>query len=85
LYIAFQLFTTERVAANFITFGPVTLAGLGVALPVLYTVRVRHRPLADLGLTMQRLLPSLFLSLVLGWDTYRRIWMWPGTARLYRL
>jgi membrane protease YdiL (CAAX protease family) len=71
LYIAFQVLTTERVAANFITFGPITLAGLGVALPVLYTVLVRHRPLADLGLTTRQLLPSLVLGLLLGLDTYR--------------
>jgi membrane protease YdiL (CAAX protease family) len=71
LYIAFQVFTTKRVAANFITFGPVTLAGLGVALPVLYTVLVRRRSLADIGLTTRHLLPSLLLGLLLGWDTYR--------------
>jgi hypothetical protein len=66
------VFTTERVAANFIVFGPITLAGLGVALPALYTVLVRHRPLNDLGLTLCHLLPSLVLSLLLGWDTYRQ-------------
>jgi membrane protease YdiL (CAAX protease family) len=71
LFTAFQVFTTERVAANFITFGPVTLAGLGVALPMLYTVLVRHRPVADLGLTTRQLLPSVALGLLLGWDTYR--------------
>ena len=71
LFTAFQVFTTEQVAANFITFGPITLAGLGVALPVLYTVLVRHRPLADLGLTTHQLAPSLVLGLLLGWDTYR--------------
>jgi hypothetical protein len=70
LYVAFQILTTERVAANFITFGPVTLAALGVALPVLYTALGRRRPLSDLGLTLQGLLPSLVLSLLLGWDTY---------------
>jgi membrane protease YdiL (CAAX protease family) len=71
LYTAFQVFTTEQVAANFIAFGPVTLAGLGVALPLLYTVLVRRRPLADVGLTTRHLLPSLILGLLLGWDTYR--------------
>jgi membrane protease YdiL (CAAX protease family) len=71
LFTAFQIFTTGRVAANFITFGPVTLAGLGVALPVFYTVLVRRRPLADLGLTTSQLVPSLVLGLLLGWDTYR--------------
>jgi membrane protease YdiL (CAAX protease family) len=68
--VAFQVFTTTRVAANFIAFGPVTLAGLGVAFPVLYIVLVRQRPLADLGLTLERLVPSVALSLLLGWDTY---------------
>jgi membrane protease YdiL (CAAX protease family) len=71
LYTAFQIFTTERVAANFITFGPVSLAGLGVVLPVLYMVLARRRPLADLGLTTRQFLPSLALGLLLGWDTYR--------------
>jgi membrane protease YdiL (CAAX protease family) len=71
LFTAFQVFTTTRVAANFITFGPVTLAGLGVALPVLYTALMRKRRLADLGLTTRQLVPSLILGLLLGWDTYR--------------
>ena len=70
LYTAFQIFTTDRVAANFITFGPVTLAGLGIAIPVLYTVVVRKRPLADLGITAKQLVPSLILGLLLAWDTY---------------
>lgn len=71
LFMAFQIFTTDRVAANFITFGPIALAGLGVAVPLFYTVLVRRRPLADVGLTTHQLLPSLALSLILGWDTYR--------------
>lgn len=71
MFLAFQIFTTDRVAANFITFGPITLAGLGVAIPLFYTVLVRRRPLADVGLTAYQLLPSLALSLFLGWDTYR--------------
>lgn len=71
LYLAFQVFTTAQVAANFIAFGPVTLAALGVGLPVFYTVLVRKRPLADVGLTFQHLIPSLLLGLLLGWDTYR--------------
>jgi membrane protease YdiL (CAAX protease family) len=70
LYTAFQVFTIERVAANFITFGPIALALLGIGIPVLYTVLIRHRPLSDLGLTGHRLLPSLALGLLLGWDTY---------------
>jgi membrane protease YdiL (CAAX protease family) len=71
LYTAFQVFTTEHVALNFITFGPISLAGLGVALPLLYTVLVRHRPLSDVGLTTHYLLPSMALGVLLGLDTYR--------------
>jgi membrane protease YdiL (CAAX protease family) len=71
LYTAFQVFTTERVAANFIMFGPVSLVLLGVVLPVFYTTQVRRRPLRDLGLTFKHLVPSLALSLLLGWDAYR--------------
>ncbi|MBI3971921.1 MAG: hypothetical protein HY332_11580 [Chloroflexi bacterium] len=71
LLLAFQVFTTAQVAANFITYGPITLAGLGVALPVLSTVLVRRRPLADVGLTTRHLLPSLALGLLLGFDSYR--------------
>jgi membrane protease YdiL (CAAX protease family) len=71
LYTAFQIVTTDRVAANFILFGPVTLAGLGVLVPVIYTVRYRKKPLSDLGITLQGIVPSLILSLFLGLDTYR--------------
>ena len=71
LFLAFQVFTTARVAANFITFGPLSLATLGVALPVFYTVLVRKKSLQELGLTTRFLLPSLALGLLLGWDTYR--------------
>jgi uncharacterized protein len=71
MVLAFQVFTTEQVALNFIVFGPITLAGLGVALPVLYTRFVRHAPLHELGITTRHLLPSLALGLLLGLDTYR--------------
>ena len=70
LYLAFQVFTVDRVAANFITFGPITLAGVGIALPVLYTILVRRRPLSDLGITRHQLVPSLILGVLLAWDTY---------------
>jgi membrane protease YdiL (CAAX protease family) len=70
LYVAFQVFTTQRVAANFVTFGPVTLAALGVAIPA-FSTALMGRSLAHLGLTARRLLPSLALGLLMGWDTYR--------------
>lgn len=71
LYLAFQVITTDHVAANFILFGPVSMALLGVALPVLYTALVRRRPVSDLGLTFENFVPSLILSVLLGWDTYQ--------------
>ena len=70
LYMAFQVFTIERTAANFITFGPVTLALFGIAIPVFYTALVQKCPLEDLGITAKRLIPSVVLGLVLAWDTY---------------
>jgi len=71
LYLAFQVITTDRTAANFILFGPISMALLGVALPVLYMALVRHRPVRDLGITLEHIIPSLALSLLLGWDTYQ--------------
>ena len=58
LFTVFLVFTTERVAANLITLGPIALAGPGVAFPVRYTVLVRRRSLADLGLTADQPLPQ---------------------------
>lgn len=71
LYTAFQLFTTERVAANFIAYGPIGLALAGIGIPVFYTTRIRGRSLAEVGITSRHLLPSLALGLILGYDTYR--------------
>jgi membrane protease YdiL (CAAX protease family) len=46
--VAFTVFTTDRVAGLFLSFGAALL--IGVAGPVVYTVWVRHRPLASLGI-----------------------------------
>lgn len=71
LFTAFQIFTIERVAANFIAFGPLTLAGFGIAVPVFSTVLTRRKSLTELGITSKYLLPSLVLGVILAWDTYR--------------
>ena len=71
LYVAMQVFTWTRIAPAFITFGPLTLAGLGVAVPVFYTVLVRRRSLANLGITRANLPVSLFLGLLMGAETAR--------------
>jgi hypothetical protein len=50
LWLAFVVFTTENVLGLFLSYGSALL--VGVAGPVFYTVWVRRRPLARLGLTL---------------------------------
>ena len=59
------------MAANFITYGPITLALLGVGVPAFYMTLFRRRSLVDLGITWHQIIPSLILGFLLGWDTYR--------------
>ena len=70
LYLAFQVFTIDRVAANFITFGPITLALLGVGIPVGYAVFFHGRGIQVLGIRRENLIASIGLGLLLAWDTY---------------
>jgi membrane protease YdiL (CAAX protease family) len=58
------VFTQDHVAGLFLCFGAGML--IGVVGPLVYTVWVRGRPLADLGLTRDNLLPALMLGLLLG-------------------
>jgi membrane protease YdiL (CAAX protease family) len=62
--LAFRVFTQDHVAGLFLCFGAGML--IGVVGPLVYTVWVRGRPLADLGLTRDNLLPALMLGLLLG-------------------
>lgn len=80
MYLAFQVFTTARVAANFITYGVIGLAGFGVALPVLYTVVARRRPLADLGITTSLLRQVLIArkTRLLGGRRHLALRPWPA-------
>jgi hypothetical protein len=50
LWLAFVVFTTENVLGLFLSYG--TALVVGVAGPVFYTVWIRRRPLASLGLTL---------------------------------
>ena len=50
LWLAFVVFTTDNVLGLFLSYGSALL--VGVAGPVFYTVWVRRRPLASLGLTL---------------------------------
>ncbi len=61
---AFRVFTQDSVAGLFVAFAAGML--LGVVGPIVYTVWIRHRPLADLGLTRTQLRPAIALGLALG-------------------
>lgn len=63
-YLAFQVFTVDRVAGLFLCFA----AGLlvGVVGPVVYTVWMRHRPLTDLGLRVDNWRQTIALALALA-------------------
>jgi membrane protease YdiL (CAAX protease family) len=64
LYLVFQVFTVDRTLGLFLCYA----AGLvlGVVGPVIYTVWMRGRPLADLGLTTKNGQQAIGLGLLLG-------------------
>jgi uncharacterized protein len=64
LYLAFQVFTVERTLGLFLCYAAGLI--LGVVGPVIYTVRMRGRPLADLGLTTKNWRQAVGLGLLLG-------------------
>jgi membrane protease YdiL (CAAX protease family) len=59
---AFLGFTVDHVAGLFLCFAAALL--LGVAGPLIYTARVRHRPLSDLGLRRDNLRAAAAFALV---------------------
>ena len=64
LYLAFQVFTVDRTLGLFLCYAGGLI--LGVVGPVIYTVWMRGRPLADLGLTRKNWRQAIGLGLVLG-------------------
>jgi membrane protease YdiL (CAAX protease family) len=62
--IAFQEFTVDRTLGLFLCYAAGLI--LGVVGPVIYTVWMRGRPLADLGLTTKNWRQAVGLGLVLG-------------------
>jgi uncharacterized protein len=64
LYLAFQVFTVDRTLGLFLCYAAGLI--LGVVGPVIYTVWLRGRPLADLGLTTKNWRQAVGLGLVLG-------------------
>jgi membrane protease YdiL (CAAX protease family) len=64
LYLAFQVFTVDRTLGLFLCFAAGLI--LGVVGPVIYTVWMRRRSLADLGLTTKNWRQAAGLGLILG-------------------
>jgi uncharacterized protein len=64
LYLAFQVFTVGRTLGLFLCYAASLI--LGVVGPVIYTVWIRCRPLADLGLTTKNWRQAVGLGLILG-------------------
>jgi uncharacterized protein len=64
LYLAFHVFTVDRTLGLFLCYAAGLI--LGVVGPVIYTVWMRGRPLADLGLTTKNWRQAVGLGLVLG-------------------
>jgi membrane protease YdiL (CAAX protease family) len=62
--LAFVWFTTEFMVGLFISYAVVGLLLLGVAGPVFYSVRFRHRPLRSLGVGLHEWRPTLALGLL---------------------
>jgi hypothetical protein len=75
LWLAFVVFTTENVLGLFLSYGSALL--VGVAGPVFYTVWVRRRPLASLGLTLGDWRTTAALAVVFAgvqfWLTLARV------------
>lgn len=65
LYTAFQVFTTERVALNFIAFGFGTILIFGIAVPLFYTKIIKGQNIEQVGITEERLGISLILGILL--------------------
>ena len=84
LWTAFQGFTTQRVALNFITFGPISIFGLGVAVPILLIIR-NGRSLKAVGITSSRAVLSIVLSLLFAVIQYTQTMAGVGLPALDRV
>ncbi len=60
--LAFGLFGVDRISGMFLSYGGGML--LGVAVPVIYTVLVRHRTFADIGVGLHNWKPTVAFGLV---------------------
>lgn len=64
-YLSFQVITTQRVAAQFITFGIIGIMLLGIIAPAAWNCLVMGRPLSGLGISTDKLVLSVALGLIL--------------------
>lgn len=65
-FTAFQVFTIQRVALNFITFGLIGITMFGIAVPVVWTVIVKKRTFSALGIKKDKLVISILLGIILS-------------------
>jgi membrane protease YdiL (CAAX protease family) len=63
-YTAFNIFTTKRVALNFITFGVIGITLLGITVPLVWNCIIKKRPLSDLGVKRDKLVLSIVLGVI---------------------
>jgi membrane protease YdiL (CAAX protease family) len=63
-YLSFNVITTKRVAAQFITFGIIGVTLLGILVPIVYNTLVMKRPLSGIGIKKDKLLISLVLCVI---------------------
>ena len=66
LYAAFQIFTTEMVALNFITFGFGTIFLCGISFPLIYMKVIKRKGIDSLGISKHRILTSIGLGILLS-------------------
>jgi membrane protease YdiL (CAAX protease family) len=64
-YFAFNIITFDNVAPSFIAFGVIGIALLGIAVPALWTVFIKKRPLSALGIKKDKLIISLVIGFLL--------------------
>jgi len=74
LYLTFRVITTDRVALHFICFALVSLAILGMGVPVYWNSLVMGRPLSSIGVSTRGWVSSLLGGLAF---TAAQVWMLP--------
>jgi len=70
IYTAFIIFTTDLVALNFITFCVVGISILGIGIPVIYHTLYKKRSFKEIGITKDKLLITIILTIAFSTIQY---------------